>query len=41
LTRALKTGMSIGCAVWEEGKDIIDVLNEADKKMYLNKQKKK
>jgi diguanylate cyclase (GGDEF)-like protein len=33
--------MSIGCAVWEEGKDIIDVLNEADKKMYLNKQKKK
>ena len=33
--------MSIGCAVWEDGKDIIDVLNEADKKMYLNKQKKK
>ena len=33
--------MSIGCAVWEEGKDIIDVLHEADKKMYLNKQKKK
>jgi len=25
----------------ERGKDIIDVLNEADKKMYLNKQKKK
>lgn len=33
--------MSIGCAVWEDGKDVIDVLNEADKKMYLNKQKKK
>jgi diguanylate cyclase (GGDEF)-like protein len=33
--------MSVGCAVWEDGKDIIDVLNEADKKMYLAKQKKK
>jgi diguanylate cyclase (GGDEF)-like protein len=33
--------VSIGCAVWEDGKDIIDVLNEADKKMYLNKGKKK
>ena len=33
--------MSIGCAVWEDGKDVIEVLNEADKKMYLNKQKKK
>jgi diguanylate cyclase (GGDEF)-like protein len=33
--------MSIGCAVWEDGKDIIDVLNDADRKMYLKKQKKK
>jgi len=33
--------MSIGCAVWKDGRDVIEVLNEADKKMYLNKQKKK
>jgi diguanylate cyclase (GGDEF)-like protein len=32
IDKALKTGMSIGCSVWEEGKDIIDVLNEADKR---------
>ncbi|MBI5640822.1 MAG: GGDEF domain-containing protein [Nitrospirae bacterium] len=36
-----RLSVSIGCAVWEEGKDIIEVLREADKKMYLHKQKKK
>jgi diguanylate cyclase (GGDEF)-like protein len=36
-----RLSMSIGCEVWEKGKDIIEVLNEADKKMYLNKQRKK
>ncbi|MBI5074941.1 MAG: diguanylate cyclase [Nitrospirae bacterium] len=33
--------LSIGCSVWESGKDLVDVLNEADKKMYRNKKKKK
>lgn len=33
--------LSIGCAVWETGKDIIEVLSAADKKMYQNKRKKK
>ncbi len=32
---------SLGCAVWEKGRHIVDVLNEADKQMYDNKKKKK
>ncbi len=36
-----RLSLSIGCSVWEAGKDIIEVLSEADKKMYLNKRKKK
>ena len=40
-TSDYRLSMSIGCAVWEEGKDVIEVLHEADKMMYLNKQKKK
>jgi diguanylate cyclase (GGDEF)-like protein len=30
---------SIGCALWEPGRDIVDVLGEADKEMYRNKKK--
>jgi len=36
-----RLSLSIGCSVWEAGKDIIEVLSEADKKMYRNKRKKK
>ncbi|MBA4373223.1 MAG: hypothetical protein C0402_10230 [Thermodesulfovibrio sp.] len=36
-----KLSLSIGCSVWEAGKDIIEVLSAADKKMYRNKRKKK
>jgi diguanylate cyclase (GGDEF)-like protein len=35
-----RLSLSIGCAVWEKGKDIIEVLHEADKKMYRQKRKK-
>jgi diguanylate cyclase (GGDEF)-like protein len=36
-----RLSLSIGCAVWEEGKDIIEVLSAADKIMYHNKRNKK
>jgi len=35
-----KLSLSIGCAVWESGRDIVEVLNEADNKMYQNKKSK-
>jgi diguanylate cyclase (GGDEF)-like protein len=31
---------SIGCAVWEKGMDILQVLHEADQEMYKDKKKK-
>lgn len=31
---------SIGCAVWKRGKDVLEVLHEADSDMYRNKQKR-
>lgn len=36
-----KLSLSIGCAVWETGRDVIEVLSAADKQMYRNKRKKK
>ncbi len=36
-----KLSLSIGCSVWESGKDIVAVLHEADKKMYRNKKSKR
>jgi diguanylate cyclase (GGDEF)-like protein len=32
---------SIGCYIWESGKDIWDVVNEADRLMYKDKEKQK
>jgi diguanylate cyclase (GGDEF)-like protein len=32
---------SLGCSVWQEGKDIMNVLNDADKKMYANKKNRR
>jgi hypothetical protein len=29
--------MSMGCAVFEQGKDLMDVISEADACMYRNK----
>jgi diguanylate cyclase (GGDEF)-like protein len=31
--------MSAGCAFYEQGKDLMDVINEADRKMYENKKR--
>lgn len=36
-----KISFSIGCAVWQEGMDLIDVLHRADQEMYKNKRKLK
>jgi diguanylate cyclase (GGDEF)-like protein len=36
-----RLSFSIGCSAWEEGRDILDVLHEADKKMYQDKARKK
>lgn len=36
-----KLSLSIGCSVWEAGRDLVEVLNEADRKMYQNKKSKK
>ncbi len=36
-----RLSFSIGCAAWEQGKDIVDVLHEADKEMYRDKKKRK
>jgi diguanylate cyclase (GGDEF)-like protein len=33
--------LSIGCAAWEPGRDVIAVLGEADREMYRDKQAKK
>ncbi len=35
-----RLSLSIGCAVWQPGRDIIEVLNEADSMMYQNKKSK-
>lgn len=35
-----RLSMSYGCEVWEKGRDIVEVLRKADKKMYAAKQKK-
>ena len=32
---------SIGCAAWEQDRDIVDVLHEADQEMYRDKKRKK
>jgi len=32
--------VSIGCAIFEKGKDLMDVIREADASMYRNKAKK-
>ncbi len=31
--------ISAGCALYERGKDLLDVINEADRKMYANKKR--
>ncbi len=33
--------MSLGCAVWSEERDVLDVLHEADQNMYTMKQEKR
>jgi diguanylate cyclase (GGDEF)-like protein len=33
--------LSIGCAVWQEGLDVLDVLHEADQNMYAMKERKR
>lgn len=33
--------MSLGCAIWEPGMDVVDVLHKADLKMYEMKQQRK
>lgn len=33
--------ISMGCSVWQDGMDVMDVLHEADMNMYLMKEKKK
>lgn len=36
-----RLSLSLGCAVWEKGRHIVDVLNEADRRMYRNKEIKR
>lgn len=36
-----RLSFSVGCAVWEQGRDIVDVLHEADQEMYKDKKRKK
>jgi diguanylate cyclase (GGDEF)-like protein len=36
-----RLSFSIGCAAWEQGRDIVDVLHEADQEMYRDKKKRK
>lgn len=35
-----RLSFSVGCAVWEQGKDVLQVLQEADREMYRNKKSK-
>lgn len=35
----LRLSVSIGCALFEEGKDLMEVIKEADLRMYQNKTK--
>lgn len=39
-SRDYELSYSIGCAVWEKGKDLLDVVNEADRLMLKHKQDK-
>lgn len=32
--------LSIGCSIWEKDRDLLDVINEADRNMYENKKKR-
>ncbi len=33
--------ISMGCAIWQPGMDVTDVLQDADEKMYVMKKQKK
>jgi diguanylate cyclase (GGDEF)-like protein len=35
-----RLSFSMGCAVWEKGKDVLQVLQQADQEMYRNKSKR-
>jgi diguanylate cyclase (GGDEF)-like protein len=36
-----RLSFSMGCAAWEQGRDIVDVLHEADQEMYKDKKRRK
>lgn len=36
-----RLSLSMGCAAWAQGKDIVDVLHEADQEMYRDKKRRK
>ncbi|MDA8100787.1 MAG: GGDEF domain-containing protein [Nitrospiraceae bacterium] len=36
-----RLSFSLGCAVWSKGKDVLDVLHEADQAMYEDKKRRK
>jgi diguanylate cyclase (GGDEF)-like protein len=36
-----RLSFSMGCAAWEQGRDIVDVLHEADQEMYKDKKRQK
>jgi diguanylate cyclase (GGDEF)-like protein/PAS domain S-box-containing protein len=40
-TLGYELSISVGCAMWESGKDLIEVMKEADSSMYANKKSKK
>jgi hypothetical protein len=37
----LTLSLSFGCSIWKEGRNLLDVLDDADQKMYKDKASKK
>ncbi|MBP5453539.1 MAG: hypothetical protein J6Y09_02860 [Lachnospiraceae bacterium] len=41
LNHTFKIGMSVGCAKYEKGMKLVEIISEADKKLYEEKRERK